>query len=428
MLSREQLIKFIPKPKNEDVIVYDIELKDFIDKNVIEEYDRDLTLFLDKKEKYDLLKEKIKKVEDFIDNVYLFNPSWKEEDYLIRLRNNKKTYSTLYGKIKKIENNISILQKKLKVMNEKIKIQEEKENLSIKKKKENIDDEIQKDKNSLLDLKEKISFFNLQMDFLNKSIFENQQEFNYLSKMESQLKDGKYRCEFCGSIIKDCSEDSLAYDRLVKKFMSNKQKAEVLLKRKEGVEKEIAYYEDKISKIKTKLNNNINIKKASSNSYIKKSIEILKLEALKDEIMNNIAEQEKQLKSQSSLKSDEYIELKKNIEKYELSLENLHKIREMKESSKEDIENYQNLKKELIEVHERLLKYKKFITLYYKIYEQKANEYFGPNFKFKLFEFDDVILKPMFEVKYKDIEYSKLDEKDKKEVDSIFAEKISIFY
>ena len=313
-------------------------------------------------------------------------------------------------------------------MNEKIKIQEEKENLSIKKKKENIKDKIQKDKNSLLDLKEKISFFNLQMDFLNKSIFENQQEFNYLSKMESQLKDGKYRCEFCGSIIKDCSEDSLAYDRLVKKFMSNKQKAEVLLKRKEGVEKEIAYYEDKISKIKTKLNNNINIKKASSNSYIKKSIEILKLEALKDEIMNNIAEQEKQLKSQSSLKSDEYIELKKNIEKYELSLENLHKIREMKESSKEDIENYQNLKKELIEVHERLLKYKKFITLYYKIYEQKANEYFGPNFKFKLFEFDDVILKPMFEVKYKDIEYSKLDEKDKKEVDSIFAEKISIFY
>ena len=250
MLSREQLIKFIPKPKNEDVIVYDIELKDFIDKNVIEEYDRDLTLFLDKKEKYDLLKEKIKKVEDFIDNVYLFNPSWKEEDYLIRLRNNKKTYSTLYGKIKKIENNISIMQKKLKVMNEKIKIQEEKENLSIKKKKENIDDEIQKDKNSLLDLKEKISFFNLQMDFLNKSIFENQQEFNYLSKMESQLKDGKYRCEFCGSIIKDCSEDSLAYDRLVKKFMSNKQKAEVLLKRKEGVEKEIAYYEDKISEIK----------------------------------------------------------------------------------------------------------------------------------------------------------------------------------
>ena len=95
MLNRERLIRFIPKPKNEEVIIYDIELKDLIDVNVIEEYEKDLYVFLEKKETYNLIKNKIKEMEKSIDNIYLFNTSWTREDYLVRLKNDTKTYSIM---------------------------------------------------------------------------------------------------------------------------------------------------------------------------------------------------------------------------------------------------------------------------------------------------------------------------------------------
>ena len=95
---------------------------------------------------------------------------------------------------------------------------------------------------------------------------------------------------------------------------------------------------------------------------------------------------------------------------------------------KEDINNYKFLKEELTKTYNRLIKYKEFIILYYKICEQKINEYFGPEYKFKLFKFDDLVFKPIFELKYNDVEYSQLSKEDKEIVDKSFNEKISIFY
>ena len=120
--------------------------------------------------------------------------------------------------------------------------------------------------------------------------------------------------------------------------------------------------------------------------------------------------------------------MKNNIEKYELSLENLKKSDELRKGINNDIQNYKILKTDLKILYELLKKYKEFIVIYYKICEKKANEYFGDGFNFKLYEFDDVIFKECFEVKYNDIEYSQLDKISKEKVDKIFAEKISIFY
>lgn len=428
MLSRDQLIKFIPKPKNEDVIIYNTELKDLIDINVFEEYEKDIYNFLNKKREYLLIKEKIKEVEDFINNMYLYNPSWTKEDYLIKLKNDKKTYSILFDEIRKKENNIDILQKKLRVMNEKIEMQEQKENKEIKKRKDNIDNDIEKDKNSLLTLKEKLSFYQLQLEILESDIAKNQEEFNDLVETEEELKIGKCKCKLCGSLIKVYSENSLIFKRLMKNLTENKKQLEKLLNKKESVDKEIAFYESEISKIKIRLHNNIQFKKENNNFYTKKSLEILKLEALRDEIVNNISKLEEELKTKPQKKSNDYIDLKNRIEKYELSLENLKKSNELRQNINNDIQNYKILKTELKNLYDLLKKYKEFISIYYKICEKKANEYFGNEFKFKLFQFDDVVLKECFEIKYNDIEYSQLDENLKEKVDQIFAEKISIFY
>lgn len=428
MLSREQLIKFIPKPKNEDVIIYNTELKDLIDVNVIEEYEKNIYNFLNKKREYLLIKEKIKEVEDFINNMYLYNPSWTKEDYLIKLKNDKKTYSILFNEIKKKENNIAILQKKLKVMNEKIEMQEQKENKEINKRKENINNNIEKDKNLLLTLKEKVSFYNLQSEILENSIANNQEEFNDLIETEKELKIGKCKCKLCGNLIKVYSENSLIFKRLLKNITENKKQLEKLLSKKDTTDKEIAFYESEISKVKIRLINNIEFKKENNNFYTKKSIEILKLEALRDEIINNISSIEKELKTKPQTKSNNYIDLKNNIEKYELSLENLKKSEELRKNIDNDIKQYKKLNSELKSLYDLLKKYKDFISIYYKIYEQKANEYFGSEFKFKLFDFDDVEFKQCFEIKYNNIEYSQLDKSSKEKVDQIFAEKISIYY
>jgi hypothetical protein len=37
-MNRKQLINFIPKPENKDVIIYDLSLSDLIDKDVFKEY------------------------------------------------------------------------------------------------------------------------------------------------------------------------------------------------------------------------------------------------------------------------------------------------------------------------------------------------------------------------------------------------------
>lgn len=428
MVNREQLLKFIPKPKNEDVIIYDTELSDLIDIDVFQEYEKTIYPFLNKQQEFHLIQAKIKEMEKFVNNVYLFNTSWSKEDYLIRLKNAKKTYSTAYKEINKIENNISVLNKKLDVMNEKIAIQETKEKKRIEDRKNTIDEEIEEDKKTLENLKEKLSFYTLHKKILNKEIEKNEEEFNFLSKMQADLKKGEYQCKFCGCYVPVNTENSHIYRRLEKNFAENKNNLTDLLNKKEDVDKEIAFYENEISKVKARLNNNIEFKKESSNFYIKKTVEVLKLEALRDEIINNISEQEKELKSKPQLKSNHYTELKNNIEKYELSLQNLDKIAEFKKSIKDDINNYDMLKKELTELYNKLNKYKSFITIYYKICERKANEYLGNDFKFKLYQFDDLVFKPIFEVKYKDIEYTQLSEEDRDECNKIFNEKISIFY
>lgn len=428
MLNREQLIKFIPKPKNEDVIIYDTKLSNLIDIDVFQEYEKNIKLFLNKKEEFHILQDKIKEMENFINTVYLYNTSWNKEDYLLKLSNARRTYSIMYKDINKMENNISILQKKLNKMNEQIAIQEAKENKKIAEKKESIDNEIENDKSALLDVKQKKSFFVLQQKIINQEILKNEEEFNNLCDMQSSLKKGEYQCKYCGCYIPVHSENSPIYKKLEKNLESNKKDLDELLNKKEEAEKEIAFYDNEISKIKIRLNNNINFKKENGIFYTKKTIQILKLEALRDEIINNISEEEKKLKNDSRLKSDEYIELKNNIDKYELSLQNLDKIKEIKENMKNDINNYNSLKEELTNLYNKLNEYKEFITLYYKICEKKVNEYFGPEFKFKLFQFDDLTFKPIFELKYKDIEYSQLDKDDRDFVDKTFNEKISIFY
>ena len=426
-MNREQFIKFMPKPKNQDVIVYDIDLKNLLDVDVLLEYEKLYPQFVEKKQQYIITKKRIEEYQNNIDNVFLSNPKWSEKDYLEALHNDKKTYSILYSHIKKVESKLQTAIKKAQNMEEKIQIQLAKEEKQINSKKETIDKEIEKNKTDLLMFRNSLSIYEQNLEIANEKIKENQEEFELLVVMENELKIGKCKCKYCGSDVKVVSENSLIYKRIYKNLEINKNQLEKLLKEKEKAELNIAYYKSEISKIKASLNNNIEFKKQDFTFYKKKSLEVLKLEALKDEAMKDIAEAEKWLKINSVANSDKYKKLKSNIEKNELSLNNLKRIREMKEELTVEIGNFNIMKKELKEIISKMDSYKKFLEIYFKIYEQKATEYCGNDFKFKIFKFNEYALENIFDVYYKNVEYSQLDKKLKEEADKILIEKFQIY-
>ncbi|MGM9881511.1 MAG: hypothetical protein ACI31S_01555 [Bacilli bacterium] len=426
-MNREDLIKFIPKPKNEDVIVYDISLNSLIDINVLEEYNKLYPIFINNRNKYLDLKNKIKIFNDTIDNIYLYDPSWDEKTYIEMLQKNKKTYATLYNDIKKIENNIDMLKKKISAIDEKIQIQIAKEDREINNKRANIDNEIKTNKEKLLKLREKYNDLKSDKDSIINKINDNEEEFQLLSTMESEITKGEYKCKYCGSTVKVYSENSLIYKRLYKNIENNKKELLNLQKKQEKIDLDLAYYENEILNTKSILNNDIEFKKQDYNFYHKKSLEVLKLEALKDEMINNMSNMQKQLKLKPQINSTIYLDLKDKINKYELSLNNLNKIKEMKLEFNKTLDEYNQVKKILKENLETINLYLKFLSIYYKIYEQKANEYFGPDFKFKIFKIEDYKIINVFEIYYKGLSIEQLSEKDREFVEKTFIEKINIF-
>jgi chromosome segregation ATPase len=427
-MERKNFINFIPRPENKDVILYDTSLTGLIDVNVLEEYNKLYPIFESKKNQYNELKLKIEEYQKSINNIYLFNKSWSEEDYLQKLQNDKKLYSTLFGDIKKIENNISMLQRNLNSINEKIEIQKAKDTKKIQDRNENVDKNIIKNKETLLNLQNLLDAYKFALEQIDDQLKNNEEEFQKLNEMTSRLNEGKCKCEFCGRVIKTVDEDSMFYNRMCKNMEKNKHKLEVLLSKKQKLETNITNYKIEIKNIRDTLSNDIQFKKDSYNFYQKKSIEMLKLESSKDNMLNNIAQLEKQLKNNSKTNTKKYTELKDNIEKYELSLNNLKKSKELKNTFSVEIVQFNNLKTELKEILAKLEEYIKFINLYYKIIEQKANEYCGNDYKFKFFKIENYKLCPILEIYYKDTEISQLDIKTRDEVEKYLSEKFSIYY
>lgn len=426
-MNRDILIGFIPTPTNKDVIIYDTSLKDLIDVDVMQEYKNLLPTYNLYCQKYLECKNKIENYEKELNNIYLYKSNWSEEDYLYNLQNDKKTYSILFQSIKKIENNIQVLQKKISMIDDKIKIQKAKEEKEIEEKKANINKKIDENINKLVSYKEIYNDLKSDNQQINNKIKENEEDFSILKEIVEDIQNGVCKCRYCGSKLSNVSEDSKFYKKTFKNLENNKKELEKLLEKKKKNEEQISICEKNINDLKEELKNDNNFKSQDLNFYRKKSIEILRLEAQRDSMINEIENLQKELESKSETKSQKFLELKDKIKKCELSLDNLKKIKSMKDDVQKYALEYNKFKENLIEIKQRLEKYKKFLTIFFKIYEQKASDFCGKDFKFKIFEFDNYNLIEKFEVYYKTIEYKNLSPESKKIVDNILKEKF-IFY
>ncbi len=426
-MNRDMLINFIPKPSNEDVIIYDTSLKVLIDVDVMVEYKNLLPVFNLYSEQFLKYKNNIEHYKQMINDIYLFKTNWSEEDYLYSLQNAKKTYATLFNPIKKLESNITMLQKKVNNIEDKIKIQIAKENKEIEEKKKNIDKKINQNVDNLISLKKVYATLKIEKDQINESLKDNEEDFKIIQGIIEDIKNGKCKCRYCNSVLPSVSKNSKFYKRTYKNLEENKKELEELLEKKKINDEKINAYEQNIKNIKEELKNDSNFKAEDYNFYHKKSIEVLKLEGQRDSILNNINDLQKELKNNPQYNSKQFSELKDKIQKYELSLENLQKIKEIKKENTEKLMEYDKLENKLAQMKIKMDQYKKFLTIFFKIYEQKAAEFCGKDFKFKIFDFDNYSLIEKFEIYYKTVEYNNLTSTVKRKVEKILEEKF-VFY
>ena len=426
-MDRNMLMNSIPKPSNGDVIVYDTTLKNLIDVDVFQEYKELLPIFTEKSKEFLVYMHNIENYKETLNNIYLYRADWSEEDYLFNLKNEKQTYSNLFQPIKKIENNIEILQKKLKMIDNKIELQKVKEKKELEDKKNNIDKRINNNVDKLMDLKEKYSFLQTENQKLSQEIKDNEEDFSILQKMMENIDKGECKCEYCGSILKNVSKESRVYKRLYKKILKNKEDLKILIETQEKNNQQLSELKLNITQIKQELKNDSNYKSQDFNFYQKKSVEILRLEGSKDALLNELTDLQNKLEHNTQNKTKEYLDLKERIEKCEQSLENLHKIKTMKEELQKERDRYNELYEELKNMKTKMVQYKNFLTIYFKIYEQKASQFCGNDFKFKIFDFDNYTLIEKFEIYYKTIEYNNLSLDTKIKVDNILKEKFAFY-
>lgn len=426
-MKREDFIKFIPKPQNEQVILYDLSLNNLIDVDVVEEYQKLYPIFINKRKDFQTLKNEIELYKKNIDNVFLYNPSWSEEDYLNKLRDDKKTYSILYSEIKKREDSIGILKKKIEGINKKIEIQTIKENKQKEAKIESVETDIKNNKESFNKFKDLVDSYTISLRNIEEQIKEVTENLELLEINKERLKEGNFICICCGKKMNKNDNTSIIYKRTEDYINKNTLKLKQLSEKKEKLEINLAYYKNELSKVKVALNNDLTFKKDNNNIYVKKSIDILKLEALKDEMLKKIEMLQKEINMHSESHSKKFQELKNRIQMYEESLDNLRKIKDNKSSLNGKIEEYKKQKNELEQIEKTLSQYVSFLTIYYKIYEQKANVYCGPNYKFKFFKIEEYKIIEIFNLYYNGVEYSQISKEEKEKVDRKLIEKFSIY-
>lgn len=426
-MDRYELLKIIPKPQNSDVIIYDTTLTNLLDEDVFKKYNDDLAAYNLKNEHYIKLQGEVKVYREFLNNFYLYDKSWNEVDYMEVLKKEKKNFNTMYSEIKKIEDNIAILNKKYKTLNEQIEIQRNKEIKEVEDKRKNIDAEIENNRQKINEIYQKIKEIEIDFNRYKKLIEENIEDTELIKEMQNTLNNDEFKCKYCGTVITHASSKKRVFNLLQKNIEKNEMKLLSLQDNLYKAETSLAFYQSELSNYKSMLRNNLEFKKEDYNFYIKKSVKILELEAVRDDVLKKLSRFKSQLDNNSQTKTKQFLDIKDRISKYELSLENLRKIKENKENFKSKNQEINKLKEEINTLKFNLEQYKKFIQIYYKIYEQKINNYFGSDFKFKFFKFDEFNLIEIFEVYYKDIEYTQLNAKLKKEFDDIYMEKISYF-
>ena len=423
-MNRSALLSIIPKITNQDVFVYDSSLLELSAMNVPREYSALIAKFTETKKDFLYKRELFKSYKDKINNSFLTEKNWTEDDYILALKNLEITYSKTFGEIKKIENNLKIAENNIEKINDKIRIQQKLDDKKVEDERNMYEQNLKKLKEEKTKIEFDIKVLENEIKYLEEELALYDEEFDSLYKTYKGIKDGteKFYCDICGSRIRKTSK---YFKILSKKVELNSKKSNKKKSFLSNKKKELKILQDDLNKKTREISRLKEIKTNTNLIYSKKSIEILQLETAKRDFIKKRNFFKKELQDNKKANSKQYIELKNKIEDYKQSLQTLAELKEINKNIVPLNDELNLLFEECRSMKEQLVLYVKFLKIYYKICEKKINEYFGPSFKFVFAEFDGIYMTEVLKVFYNDIEYSKLDDKLQKECDEEYNKKIN---
>lgn len=426
---RELLLKLVPIPNNKDVIYYDNRFIDLINIDVQKLYDDEYLKFKELEKQYSIINKKINDYNERLDNLKLVDNKMTEKEYINKIQELETKYSKQYRYIKQLESKMSSYRNKIIDLNNKIEIQKSNEMKLAKSKAEKTIDSKKDILNKLSNLKIMIELSNNKLEILNEKLKFYREQYNLYNSNYHDLCENKFTCNFCG--IKMDFENRKKYNSLITKM---DKKCDEIDNKTIEIKHEIELEFDNKTKLLTKqkiLRENLNnIKNLEQQEdfvlYTKKSLSILKLEASKFEIEEQLEQLNIEYTSEAKKAGNEFSELKNNINNYKQSLLNLHDIKESKENLKEDMKQYNEIITQAKQLKSDLLFHCEFLMTRNKLREKRLSDLFDGKLKFELFYMDDINIKNMLNISYNNVKLNNLNPEEEEIVENMILDKIKL--
>ena len=423
---RTSLLKIIETPNNSEVVYYNTKFVDLINVDVDRLYADELSKYCELEEQCERTNKKITEYNERLKQLDESKKKLTEQEHINKIQALEIEYTQKYKDVKTLEHKLDIYKGKLTNIDNKIEIQKAKELKQLANKKQSVFSQKEKIKTSIANIKTLLELNEKVARFVAEKLETYQKKYFYTDKYGEAIKNGTFVCEYCKGHI----HSKKTKDTLLEENEANKQNILVELEKVTKEAEKNAYEKIKLqcdlSNLRAELKNLEQIDSQDLFTYEKKSMEVLKLEASKFRIQEEMYEIEELYNERMAFYGNKLFKLRQDLTSYKESLNNLREINEAKKTAKTDIENYQKDLDQLKRLKANLLLHCDFLMIRNKIIEKKLNELFDLKLKFELFEQQDIRIKPKTVIYYNNIELRHLSPEEQKEVNKMICDKISL--
>lgn len=424
---RKALLRMINTPKNEEIVYYNAKFIDLINVNVEKLYEDEVAKFKEIEQEYDLIKKKIDDYNAKLEILGNSNKKMTEVEHIEKIQELEIIYAKKYRDVKTLENKIEIHKGKIENINNKIKIQQTKELKELSQKKQSIMSEKDKIKGLISNIKTLLVINEKASKFSSEKLETEQKKYFYVDKYGEAIKNGTFTCEYCkGHISSRKTKDTLLKENEEEKQILLKQ-IDLLTKECEQNNYEKLKLQHDMNKLKADLKNLEQIDSQDLFRYEKKSLEILKLEASKFRLLEEMQEIDQICKEKIEKYGDDIQKLKLQIETYKQSLMNLQEIKQAKLSLTDDIKDMQKLEEQMKKMKADILFHCEFIATKNKLIQKRLSELFDLKLRFELFEQSGIVFKEKMKIYYDNVDIIYVSPEIQREINKIICDKISLF-
>ena len=416
---RNKILRVFPLPKNEDILVYNINFRNLANKDVDQLYFNYYSQYKEKSAKYIEITNKLKEYDDFINNAPLVNTKLNEKEYIYTIQQLETEYAKKYS-IKNIEKKIETYNNRISQQNILIEKQIKKEEKELEELTFQKMEELKQVNIRIGELETYVSFFqNYEKDYamLIKMIA---QEKKYYERMREKCETDE---SFCDKCRKRRYPDPRTLEKNIAKIQERMQDHNytfVNLKQKES---------DYKLKLKETKKRAAEIKKeieVSSFLSTKKSPEVLRLEGIKFSLFNEVEALNEELKNLISKENASFRNLKNKIQLYRESLTNLLEMRRISKEIPSLKENSTTYADEIASLKVKLNLIVTFIETRYKVYSNRLSSIFDDRVKFTFCEVNEFEIKEILQIKYDNIATEYLTFDQLKELNTLINSKLML--